>query len=222
MSALAPPRAAIFDMDGLMLDTERIAIGCWLDAATELALTFPESAALGMVGMHISKAPAYLTDLFGSDFPTEALLAATHTRYMAATTRPIPLKADLLSLLGWLEDAELPKAVATSTRRSIAEHHLDAVGILTRFRLLVCGDEIAQPKPDPEIYIKAAGLLGAKPQHCVVFEDSNFGVAAAHAAGCRVIMVPDLKPPTAETLALGVPVVRSLGEARTLAASWLE
>ncbi|HSC78743.1 MAG TPA: HAD family phosphatase, partial [Chitinolyticbacter sp.] len=210
MPTFAPPRAAIFDMDGLMLDTERIAIDCWLDAASSLDIAFPHSAALGMVGMHISKAPAYLTDLFGHDFPTDSLLAATHQRYLQATLAPIPLKHGLLPLLDWLEAAALPKAVATSTRRSIAEHHLTAVDILRRFSHTVCGDEIEHPKPAPEIYLKAASLLCVKPEQCIVFEDSNFGVAAAHAAGCRVIMVPDLKDPTPETLALGVPVVASL------------
>ncbi|WP_169307477.1 HAD family hydrolase [Chitiniphilus eburneus] len=213
--------AAIFDMDGLMLDTERIALGCWHDAACALGLTLTREDALGMVGMHSSKAPAYLAGLYGPDFPVRALIDATHQRYLAAMEQPIPLKAGLIDLLDWLAREQLPCAVATSTRRRIAEHHLDAVGILPRFRHTVCGDEIEHPKPAPDIYLKAAGLLGVAPEHCVVFEDSNFGVQAAHAAGCRVIMVPDMLPPRPETLALGMPVVNSLAEAHALTSTWL-
>ncbi|GAA5784648.1 haloacid dehalogenase [Chitiniphilus shinanonensis] len=214
------PRAAIFDMDGLMLDTERIALGCWHAAARELGLPLSEEDALGMVGMHSSKAPAYLAGLYGPDFPVRALIDATHQRYLAAMEEPIPLKAGLLELLDWLAAEGLPCGVATSTRRRIAEHHLAQTGILQRFAQTVCGDEIEHPKPAPDIYLKAAGLLGVAPGECVVFEDSNFGVQAAHTAGCRVIMVPDVRPPQPETLALGMPVVASLVEAQALTRQW--
>ncbi|WP_035051897.1 HAD family hydrolase [Andreprevotia chitinilytica] len=216
----APIHAALFDMDGLMLDTERIACQAWHDAAAELGYDVPAEVVLGMVGMHSSKVEAWLKSQLGDDAPVTLLREATHERYLQLTDGPIPLKPGLIELLDWLAAQGLPIGVATSTRRSIAEHHLKAAGIWPRFAFAVCGDEIEHPKPAPDIYLKAAGQHGIAPESCVVFEDSNFGVRAAHSAGCRVIMVPDLRQPTSETLTLGVPVVASLIEAQALTASW--
>ncbi|WP_159664807.1 HAD family phosphatase [Andreprevotia sp. IGB-42] len=214
--------AALFDMDGLMLDTERIACRAWHDAAAGLGLEIDPEVILGMVGMHSSKVEAWLKSQLGDDAPVNLLRDATHERYLQLTEAPIPHKAGLIELLEWLKTAGLPIGVATSTRRSIAEHHLKAAGIWPYFAFAVCGDEIDHPKPAPDIYLKAAGLHGVAPQACVVFEDSNFGVRAGYSAGCQVIMVPDLRQPSEETLALGITVLPSLVEARQLVANWLE
>ncbi|SMC21722.1 haloacid dehalogenase superfamily, subfamily IA, variant 3 with third motif having DD or ED [Andreprevotia lacus DSM 23236] len=216
----APIRAALFDMDGLMLDTERIACRAWHDAAGQLGITLADEVVLGMVGMHSSKVDAWLISQLGDDAPIHLLREATHERYLQLTEGAIPHKPGLIALLDWLKAQGLPIGVATSTRRSIAEHHLKAAGLWPYFAFAVCGDEIEHPKPAPDIYLKAAGLHGVPPQDCVVFEDSNFGVRAGHSADCRVIMVPDLRQPTPETLALGVAVVPSLVEGLQLLASW--
>lgn len=216
-----PLQAAIFDMDGLMLDTERIAIDCWMAAAGELNLPLHECVPYGMVGMHMSKVPDYLRLELGSDAPVQDLIDATHACYLKATAVAIPHRPGVRDLLEWLKQRGIPCAVATSSRRSVAEHHLQEAGLWSYFEFAVCGDEIEHPKPAPDIYLKASASLGRLPQECVAFEDSNFGIAAAHSAGCRVIMVPDLRPPSAETLALGVPVVESLNAAQFIVDQWL-
>ncbi len=214
-------QAAIFDMDGLMLDTERIAIDCWTSAASELGVSMHDNVPYGMVGMHMSKVPTYLLQELGPDAPVQQLIDATHACYLKATAKAIPHRPGVIALLEWLREQGIVCAVATSSRRSVAEHHLHEAGLWPYFELAVCGDEIEHPKPAPDIYIKAAAGLGRLPAECVAFEDSNFGIVAAHSAGCRAIMVPDLRPPTAETLALGVPVVASLTAAQPIVDGWL-
>lgn len=213
----APILAAIFDMDGLMLDSERLALECWKEAARRLDAPLHEEAILGMVGMHSSKTKAWLTERFGPEYPSDLIHSLCHEIYMERShSAPIPLKAGVLELLSWLEANKIPKAVATSTRRHIALHHLEQAGLLGRFLFAVCGDEVPHPKPAPNIYRAALAQLGVKANSCVVFEDSNFGVHAAYAAGCRVIMVPDLKEASIETQRLNISIVDSLYEAREI------
>ncbi|BCL75505.1 haloacid dehalogenase [Jeongeupia sp. HS-3] len=211
-------RGAIFDMDGLLLDTERIACQAWQHAADELGLRIAESVVLGMVGMHSSKVDAYLAGELGADFPISDIRSSTHRHYLRLTDTPIPLKPGVFELFGWFRQQGLPIAVATSTRRSIAEHHLKAAGLWPHLAASRCGDEIVHPKPAPDIYLAAANQLGVDARDCFAFEDSNFGVKAAHSAGCRVAMIPDLRQPDAHTLTLNVPVLGSLHEAL----SWVQ
>lgn len=209
--------AAIFDMDGLMLDSERLALDCWRAAALQLNVPMHEEAILGMVGMHVSRTQQWLLDQFGPDYPAAAMRAACHEIYLERTRQaPIPLRPGILELLNWLEENDIPKAVATSTQRAIALHHLEKAGLLPRFNLIVCGDDIAHPKPAPDIYHLAARQLGHASGQCIVFEDSDFGVMAAHTAGCQVIMVPDLRPASPQSRALNVTIVDSLHQALSL------
>jgi len=200
-----------------MLDSERLALDCWREAAQQLAVPLHEDAMLGMVGMHVSRTGQWLRDQFGPDYPADAMRATCHEIYLDRTqNQPIPLRPGILELLSWLEEQDIPKAVATSTQRTIALHHLEKADLLARFAFTICGDDIAHPKPAPDIYHAAASQLGYAPSQCIVFEDSDFGVAAAHAAGCQVIMVPDLRAPSTNSLALGIAIVDSLHQARKL------
>jgi beta-phosphoglucomutase-like phosphatase (HAD superfamily) len=125
------------------------------------------------------------------------------------------LRPGVIELFSWLENCGIRKAVATSTRRSIAEHHLKQANLWSHIEFAVCGDEILHPKPAPDIYLSAMTQLGLEARDCIVFEDSNFGAQAGHAAGCRVIMVPDLRPAEDKIRALGLEIVSSLHEAQT-------
>lgn len=220
-SASRPIRAVIFDMDGLMLDSERLSLECWREAAQTLDVPIHDEAILGMVGMHVSRTAQWLKEQFGPDYPAEAMHAACHEIYLRHTRdNPIPLRPGILEMLDWLECRDIPKAVATSTRRNIALHHLEMADLLRRFPLVICGDEIARPKPAPDIYQAVLARLNIDAADCVVFEDSDYGALAAHDAGCRLIVVPDLLPPSLATRALGAPIVESLHQARELLQRW--
>jgi HAD superfamily hydrolase (TIGR01509 family) len=207
------PRAVIFDMDGLMLDTERLAPRAWGDAAAAVGVDFDLTLIAPMVGRNFRDCAALIVDRHGPDFPTAELMRAWHVAYDAIVEREgIELKPGLLSLLDWLEAQGIPMAVATSTRRDRAQAKLARTALLARFVALIGGDEVANGKPAPDIFVAAADRLGQPVTECVVLEDSEPGVRAALAAGMTPIMVPDLHPPSAALMALEPLVLASLEE----------
>ncbi len=207
------PRAVIFDMDGLMLDTERLAPAAWREAARQLDVDFDMGLLPAMIGRNAVDCRMLVLERHGPRFPVDALMHAWGVAYDAIVERDgIDLKPGLLELLAWLECEAIPKSVATSTRRDRARAKLTQTGIVDRFAALTGGDEIARGKPAPDIFLLAAQRMGQVPADIVVLEDSEPGVRAALAAGMTPIMVPDLAPPTAEILALGVLVLESLAE----------
>jgi HAD superfamily hydrolase (TIGR01509 family) len=207
------PHAVIFDMDGLMLDTERLAPKAWLEAAQTLAVPFDLALAQPMVGRNFRDCAAIIRDHYGDAYPTEALMRAWHVAYDAIVAREgIRVMPGLADLLDWLDAVEVRKAVATSTRRDRAQAKLAQVGIADRFAHLVGGDEVARGKPAPDIFLAAAQRLRVPAAQCIVLEDSEPGVRAALAAGMTPIMVPDQHPPSAELSAIAPLLLRSLAE----------
>jgi len=122
----------------------------------------------------------------------------------------VPVKDGLLALLDFLDGAGIPKAVATSTERTRALRLLELAGVLNRFDAVVCGDEVARGKPCPDIFLTAAARLGCDPSTCMVLEDSESGLRAAHQAGMLPVLIPDLKMPSAEVRALTFRTFQSL------------
>ena len=205
--------AVIFDMDGLMLDTERLAPPAWRDAKDAIGADFDMSLLDAMVGRNYQDCRAIIIERHGESFPTDRLMEAWHVAYDAIVERDgIALKPGLLDLLAWLEHRNIPKAVATSTRRDRAQAKLEHTGLMSRFCALVGGDEIRRGKPEPDIFLEAAERIGHAPADCIVLEDSEPGVRAAFAAGMTPIMVPDLIAPSAALLALKPLVLASLAD----------
>lgn len=209
------PAAVIFDMDGLMLDTEPLAARAWTDAAADLGIAFDHAVTPRLVGRNFPDCVALIRAHHGEDYPVEALLGAWHAAYDAIVAREgIALKDGLLELLAWLDDEGIPRAVATSTRRRRAWAKLESTALAHRFATLVGGDEIANGKPAPDIFFAAAAQLCIAATDCLVLEDSEPGIRGALAAGMVPILVPDRHAPSRELLALEPLVLPSLVDVR--------
>lgn len=207
-------KGVIFDMDGLMFDTERIYAIYWREVSTELGYPMDDGMIAYMCGATRDFQIVKLTEWFGEVVPASDIIDGCHSRTRAhINATPIPLKAGLIELLTALRERGIPIAIATGTRRVYAQDMLARAGVAAFIDAMVCGDEVVACKPDPEIFVKAAELIGVPPQECIVLEDSFNGIIAAHAAGAQPIMIPDRIPPTAEIRALCAHVFTRLDEA---------
>lgn len=191
--------AIVFDMDGLMLDTERTGLRAYDLAAAELGLELPESTYLALVGRPARDSCRILASLLPAHYPIQALFTRAGQLYMQLVeSGSIPLKAGVFELLDFIDARGLKAAVATSTERHLAIKKLAGPGLLQRFQTIVCGDDVPRGKPYPDIYLEAANRLGVSPGSCLALEDSIAGIQAAQAAGMTTVMVPDLIAPTEE------------------------
>jgi HAD superfamily hydrolase (TIGR01509 family) len=193
--------AVLLDMDGTLLDTEPSYVAAYTAALD--AFGFPDATAMchAMIGIPGLECEAMLRARYGENFPFADINEAFALRSDEIFQQGLPLKPGTIELLDALREAGCPFAIVTSTSRRTAEQHLTFGGIRARFDTLVTCDDVVRGKPSPDIYLLAAQRLGVRPQACVAIEDSNPGIAAAHAAGAIAIMVPDIVPPTEETRA---------------------
>jgi HAD superfamily hydrolase (TIGR01509 family) len=203
--------AVLFDMDGLMLDTERLLYAAWQRAMADFGYEASEEVFLASVGTTVARTNQILRAAYGPDFPLEATNNRTGDYvWQEVDAHGAPLKPGLLALLDYLEARGIPKAVASSSERATIDRLLGSVDLLWRFAVTVAGDEVAHGKPAPDIFLLAASRLGVDPAQCLVLEDSEPGARAAHAAGMAVIIVPDLKPPSDEVARLAAAVLPDL------------
>lgn len=206
--------AVIFDMDGLLLNTECLYIDESKKVVESMGHHIPDEIYLECVGTSHSMTRAILLEHLGSDFPLEEWEEKIHHRVVSCfENNGVEKMAGVESLLEALREMGIPMAVASSTRRKNVEGLLKMGGIREYFDYLVCGDEVKQSKPNPEIFLKAANALSVSPESCLVFEDSFMGIRAAYAAGMRPVMIPDLKNPDDEISRLCFRILPSLDEA---------
>jgi HAD superfamily hydrolase (TIGR01509 family) len=203
--------AVIFDMDGLMFDTERLALEAWKEVGKSAGFNMTDEIILASVGMNERDTEKIMKLHYGEDFHFAELRRQT-VQYIKdyVKSNGMPVKAGLYEILDFLNAKGIKTAVATSTERIRAEEHINSCNILDRFNTIVCGDEVDRGKPEPDIFLLAAKKLECKPEECIVLEDSENGVKAAYKAGMKPIMIPDLIIPKDEIKILTHKVLDSL------------
>ncbi|KFA23755.1 HAD family phosphatase [Xanthomonas vasicola] len=209
------PQAVIFDMDGLMLDSERAINACLAQAAADQGLQIEPAFWLRMVGTDDVACRLLLGERIG-DAAAETMLVHAQQLYAAVVERGIPHRPGIIALLEYLAAQGMPRAVATSTQRPLALRKLEAADLLWRFDAVCTASDVVHSKPAPDIYLLAARTLAVDPTHCLVLEDSPIGVRAALAAGMTPIQIPDLLEPDAAVRALGHRILTSLSDAQRL------
>lgn len=192
--------AVIFDMDGLMFDTQRVFIDAWDYAGEKCGIGKAGYMLHKTLGMSLTASLPIWQAEFGERYHLEKLKAFSKEfikRYYEENH--VPVKDGLYELLSYLHKEDVPMAVASSSPGWEVEHHLREAGVESCFCAVVSGDSVQHTKPDPEIYMTACRLLEKEPSECYALEDSKSGLLSAFRAGCRPIMVPDLWQPDEET-----------------------
>lgn len=191
---------ALFDMDGLVLDTEKTYHKVWKEAGKAYGYNVTEEMVSALMGGGYDNTKAMFERIFGKEFPFDKVRKLrTEMLNEIFEKEPPEIKSGFAELISYLKKTGRKTALATSTERSRAMKLLISAGVdENAFDETVCGDEVTESKPNPEIFIKAAAKIGVPPSRCLVFEDSFNGIKAAHAAGAMPVMVPDTVFPTEE------------------------
>lgn len=206
--------AVIFDIDGLMIDSERVSQRSWAQVMADAGYDLTETIYLQMIGRTEKDVKGILAEEFGADFPFKEMYHRREVRFLEMIAQNgIPTKPGLIELLEWIRLKSIAYAVASSTYCTLAESKLNAAGIRGYFTTIVTGDEVVNGKPAPDLFLAAARKLGVDPHGCVVLEDSQAGIQAAHAAGMYPILVPDMQPIDPEVVKLAHRMVSTLDQA---------
>ena len=204
-------------MDGLLIDSEAIALAVSIEACREYGFELDISVYYRCIGTNEALAREILTAGHGSDFPYDLISTLFEEKYYnEVLNKPLPLKTGVLKLLNYLEKERVKKAVVTCTNHSLAVKELANAKINRYFDFVLGGDQISKGKPDPEMYLTACERLGEKPGDCLALEDSDNGVISAFEAGLTVIQIPDLVEPSVKVKTLGHRVMKSLEEVLAL------
>lgn len=190
--------AIVFDMDGLLFDSEQIVQRSWEEAGNQLGLEHMGETIYHTLGMNLAGRNHYFRNTIAKDFPCEEFAKQARIWfYKIVNEEGLPMKNGARELLEYGKANGYRMAIATSSRREYALKNLKAAKIYD-FDAGVFGDMVQHAKPDPEIYLKACDSIGAAPANCIALEDAPAGIRAAYAAGMKPIMIPDLVAPTPE------------------------
>jgi len=195
------PSAVIFDMDGLMFDTENLTIPIWEPAGNLYGYQITRDIVMQLIGISRKRSQELLQEIFGVDFPFEKIHAEFRRLvYKEIEENGVPKKPGLDYLLDNLVAAKIPFGLATSSSKATATNNLKKAGILEKFTTITCGDEVENGKPAPDIFLLAAKRLGFSPNDCIGLEDSPAGLMGLHAAGIKSIFIKDVIEPQQEIL----------------------
>ena len=189
-------KAIIFDMDGLMIDSERVTFECYQERLKDMKLTMDEEFYKTLLGKPIKGIYQRFYDVYGNDFPIENVIQDVH-QLMAERfeTEGVPVKKGLVELLHYLKDNNYKTIVATSSNRDRVDKILAQAKITEFFDDSICGDEVTKGKPNPEVFLKSCQKLGVNVDEAIVLEDSEAGIQASYDANIKVICIPDMKYP---------------------------
>lgn len=189
-------KAIIFDMDGLMIDSERVTFECYQERLKDMNLTMDEEFYKTLLGKPIKGIYQRFYDVYGNDFPIENVIQDVH-QLMAERfeTEGVPVKKGLVELLHYLKDNNYKTIVATSSNRDLVDKILAQAKITEFFDDSICGDEVTKGKPNPEVFLKSCQKLGVNVDEAIVLEDSEAGIQASYDANIKVICIPDMKYP---------------------------
>lgn len=216
MSLPREVKAVVFDMDGLLVDTEQVVFRAMRRASDVIGADLPFETFQRMVGLPHAASDEIVVAHFGEGFDLAAWSTAVSAHFHEELEAGIALKSGVLEILDHLDAVGMPRAIATSSNLESVRHSLGPHSLVDRFHALITRDVQTRSKPHPEPYLMAAAALGIDPADCLALEDSHNGVRAAHAAGMMTIMVPDLLDPTEEMESLCVRIARDLHEVRVL------
>jgi len=187
-------KAIIFDMDGLLLDTETLSFGSFVTTAKRYDIAVGIDQYRDMIGLNAATGMEILRSILPSSMDAVAFKDEWLDVYQALLAGDVPTKRGAHTFLARLHELNVPRAVATSSSGLKARRLLQKTGLMQFLQHVTGGDEVNAGKPAPDVYIDVAKKLGIAPKHCLAFEDSNNGTTAALAAGMRVIQIPDLAP----------------------------
>ena len=218
------PEAAIFDMDGLLVESERCSFNAWREASLARGYHMTEEIFAEVVGKTVADSHRSFREAFGEEFPAEELRNVRNEIFNEEIVRNgLPSRPGAPEVLTFLNDISFPWAIATTTKREAALLRLRCAGLGDLIGHMVCGDEVAHSKPAPDLYLEAARKLGVPADRCIAVEDSDIGAEAAWNAGMEVIIIPDMKKPSAEPVSRALCVLRDLHVFREIfERSWLD
>lgn len=206
----------IFDMDGLMFDTERIGHLAWERVAEKYQFSYSIDITKRFIGKNYKAIMAVLKDEYGENAPVEFWHEESwmERKQIFLENGTLGLKPGLIEILTFLKDLKIKLAVASSSKHADIIHHLNHEGLSEYFDFVVGGDEVKESKPNPDIFLMPCRAFDVVPQNALVIEDSYNGFLAARSAGIPVIVVPDLVEPTEDVLAEALGVFPSLHEVK--------
>ena len=209
--------AVVFDMDGVLIDTEKHYNAAWCEAARSAGFDFTGQHALLLRSLDAKLASKLMKDIFGESFDYFAIREVRRKLVAERLAKyGLEKKPGIDELLAFLREKGIKTAVATATPIELTYQHLEEIGVKNQFDKIVSAKQVPHGKPAPDVYLYACEQIGEKPENCIAVEDSPNGIKSAYAAGCKPVMVPDLTQPDEELMPMLYGVAKTLMDIRQI------